>query len=574
MFRIPKKPHRKPFPTGQKQHQKTVPGMADQVSGSIAQPQTKSNDIFPGGGTGEGTSLEKRQPLSTSLAENLAAIRNRTGENSDLIIREFEVFLYKIRAAVIYLDGLVNNELVHVHVLRGLMAGSAAMRVSEQEEAPECGEMRGTQEVCLQGEDAFKAIKDKLLSVAGAGEISTVDQAVLAFHSADAVFLLDGYSQGLVLAVRGFPVRGIAEPGTENMIRGPREGFVEGLRINTALLRRRLRDPNFKMISMRLGRRTHTDCVLAYVQDLVDPDLLSEVQQRLANIDCDLILESGNIEQLIEDSWLSPFPQVQSTERPDKVIAAVLEGRVAILVDGTPFALLVPATFLQFFQAGEDYYERWLIASVVRMLRIFASYVATFTPALYVAVLSFHPGLLPTNLALAVAATREGIPFPAVVEALIMEVAFELFREAGARLPGPIGQTVGIVGGLIVGEAAVAANLASPGMVIVVALTALAGFSIPAYNMAIGFRLVRFPLTILAATLGLYGVMLGFIIINIHMVSLRSFGVTYLSPLAPYRFRDWKDILIRAPARAMVTRPAITRARQPKRENSDKPEGW
>ena len=184
-----------------------------------------------------------------------------------------------------------------------------------------------------------------------------MDQAVLAFHSADAVLLLDGYAQGLVLAVRGFPVRGIAEPGTENMIRGPREGFVEGLRINTALLRRRLRDPNFKMISMRLGRRTHTDCVLAYVQDLVDPDLLSEVQQRLAGIDCDLILESGNIEQLIEDSWLSPFPQVQSTERPDKVIAAVLEGRVAILVDGTPFVLLVPATFPQFFQAGEDYWQ-------------------------------------------------------------------------------------------------------------------------------------------------------------------------------------------------------------------------
>jgi len=234
---------------------------------------------------------------------------------------------------------------------------------------------------------------------------------------------------------------------------------------------------------------------------------------------------------------------------------------------------LVPATFPQFFQAGEDYYERWLIGSVIRLLRILASYVATFTPALYVAIVSFHPGLLPTNLALSIAATRQGVPYPAVVEAFIMEVAFELFREAGARLPGPIGQTVGIVGGLIVGDAAVRANLASPGMVIVVALTALAGFSIPAYNMAIGFRLTRFPLMFLAATLGLYGLILGFIIINIHMVSLKSFGVTYLSPLAPYRLRDWKDILIRAPYRALTMRPLMTKSRQPKREGSDRQEG-
>jgi spore germination protein len=556
MFRIPSKPQRKPVPPGQIKQNTQI------------NPKPGSNDIFPGGGSGEGTSLEKLQPLTVSLADNIAAIQERTGENSDLIIREFEIALYKIRAVVIYIDGLIDNELLHVHVLRSLMADSAIMRIMEEKETPGCGEKKSPSGLCLEGKEALKAVREKLLSVAGTLEISTVDQAVLSAHSGDPVLLLDGYDRGLALSVRRFLLRGITEPGTETLIRGPREGFVEGLRINTSMLRRRLRDPNFKLIGMRLGRRTHTDCVIAYVQDLVDPDLLSEVQQRLAGIDCDAILESGYIEQLIEDSWLSPFPQVQSTERPDKVIASVLEGRVAILVDGTPFALLVPATFPQFFQAGEDYYERWLIGSVVRMLRIFASYVATFTPALYVAIVSFHPGLLPTNIALAVAATREGIPYPLVVEALIMEVAFELFREAGARLPGPIGQTVGIVGGLIVGDAAVRANLASPGMVIVVALTALAGFSIPAYNMAIGFRLMRFPLLFLGATLGLYGLMLGFIIINIHMVSLKSFGVPYLSPLAPYRVRDWKDILIRAPAWLLTTRPLMTNARQAKRDNS------
>ncbi|KKM10933.1 hypothetical protein SY88_11020 [Clostridiales bacterium PH28_bin88] len=433
--------------------------------------------------------------------------------------------------------------------------------------------MTGPQGLDLKGPRAFAAVKAKLIAAAGA-EISTVDQAVLAFLSADAVFLLDGCSKALVLSVRGYATRAPEEPGTETLVRGPREGFVESVRINTSLLRRRLRDPNFKLISMRLGRRSHTDCVLAYVQDIVDPDLLSEVQQRLATVDIDHVLESGTLEQLIEDSWLSPFPQVQYTERPDKVIAAVLEGRVALLVDGTPFVLLVPATFPQFFQAGEDYYERWMIASFIRFLRTAASYIATFLPALYVAAISYHPGLLPSKLALAIAANREGLPFPAVVEALLMEISFEMFREAGARLPGPIGQTVGIVGGLIVGEAAVTANLASPGMIIVVAMTAIAAFSIPSYNMAIGFRVMRFPLMMAAAVLGLYGLMLGFILINVHMVTMKSFGVVYLEPFAPYRFRDWKDLLVRAPMRAMRTRPQLTKSRQRLREDSDKEGGW
>lgn len=236
--------------------------------------------------------------------------------------------------------------------------------------------------------------------------------------------------------------------------------------------------------------------------------------------------------------------------------------------------IMVPSVFGHFFTSPEDYYERWLIGSLLRSLRILGSYVTTFLPGLYVALTSFHPGLWPLPLAMAIAAGREGIPFPSVVEALIMEVAFELLREAGARLPRPIGETIGIVGGIIIGDAAVRSKLVSPIMVVVVSLTAIASFVIPAYNLAISFRILRFPLTVAAGTLGLYGIILGFILINVHMVSLKSFGVVYLSPYVPYRPNDWKDAMFRAPIRALTHRPTMLRPLDRRRQVNRKRGGW
>jgi spore germination protein len=271
----------------------------------------------------------------------------------------------------------------------------------------------------------------------------------------------------------------------------------------------------------------------------------------------DQILETGQIEQFIEDNIFSPFPQAQATERPDKIIAALTEGRIAILVDGTPFALIVPAVLLQFFQSPEDYYERWMISSLVRFFRFMGSFVAAMGPAIYIALVSYHPGLIPTSLVLSIAASREGVPFPAFIEALLMEVTIELLRESGARLPKSIGQTIGIVGGIVIGDAAVRAGIASPILVIVVAITAIASFIIPSYNAAISFRLIRFPMMLLAALLGMYGVMLGFIIINVHLVTLRSFGTVYLAPLTPLEARDWKDVIFRLPNKYLRRRPAF-----------------
>jgi spore germination protein len=285
------------------------------------------------------------------------------------------------------------------------------------------------------------------------------------------------------------------------------------------------------------------------------------VKERIDNIDIDAIMESGYIEQLIEDSWRSPFPQMQHTQRPDVVAAALYEGRVAVVVDNTPFVLLVPATIVTLIQSAEDYYERPFITAAVRLLRLGAMIMSLVLPSLYIAVTSYHPGMLPTDLALYVAGSRANVPFPAFIEAFIMEAALELLREAGIRLPGPIGSTIGIVGGLVLGQAAVEAGIVSPLMVIVVALTAIAGYSSPSYSLAISYRLLRFVMMAFAAVLGLYGVIWVVLAILIHLCNLKSFGVPYLTPFVATEtaVKDFKDVFIRVPLRYMKSRPQYLR---------------
>jgi spore germination protein len=290
------------------------------------------------------------------------------------------------------------------------------------------------------------------------------------------------------------------------------------------------------------------------------------VENRIKRIDIDSVPESGYVEQLIEDNYLSPFPQVQNTERPDRVVAALMEGRVAILLDGTPFALIVPVTLSMMLQSPEDYYERWIPGTFIRMLRYLAAILALFTPSLYIAFISFHSGLIPTKLAISIIGTRSGVPFPALIEALFMEIAIEILREAGLRLPKPIGPAMGIVGGLIIGEAAVQAGIVSPVLVIVVALTAISSFSIPHYSIGITLRMLRFPAMICAATFGLYGVILFFLLMTSHLVKLKSFGVPYLSPAVPYRLSEWKDLMVRMPLMMMKRRPKMLHTKNPVRK--------
>jgi spore germination protein len=327
-------------------------------------------------------------------------------------------------------------------------------------------------------------IKDHLLTVTDIKEVSNMTDGVKAFLSGDALLLIDGLQIGYVLGNRAWNARGVSEPASETVVKGSRESFTETIRYNTVLIRRRIRDTRLRLEVKSLGVRSKTDTVIMYIDDIVNKDILTELKARLDKIDIDAILDSGYVEQLIEDNKWSPFPQIQSTERPDVVAAALYEGKVAVLVDNSPFALIVPGVLPSLFQSPDDYYQRWLNSSIVRLTRLLAISLSITLPALYIAITSFHTGIIPSKLAYSIAASREGVPFPAFVETIIMEISMAFLLEAVVRLPRPIGSTIGIVGGLIIGQAAVTAGIVSPVMIIIVSMTAITNFIIPNYELS------------------------------------------------------------------------------------------
>jgi len=319
------------------------------------------------------------------------------------------------------------------------------------------------------------------------------------------------------------------------------------------------------MESLTVGRVSQTDVVIVYIDGIVSKTILEEVRARIGRIQIDGVLESGYIEEFIEDSSWSPFPQIQNTERPDIVCAGLLEGKVAIMVDNTPFALIVPMTFWTGLQAVEDYYERSIYTTFIRLIRYSLFNIALLLPSLYVALSTFHQQLIPTNLLISIANSREGVPFPTFVEALLMEFMFEGLREAGIRLPKAVGSAVSIVGALVIGQSAVQAGIVSAPVVIVVSTTGIASFAIPRYNFGTAYRLLRFPMLILAGTLGLYGIISGLFLMIIHLLNLRSFGVPYMSPVVPQIPRAMRDVFVRAPRWMMTYRPALTAGDNKKR---------
>ncbi|MGB8956426.1 MAG: spore germination protein [Tumebacillaceae bacterium] len=472
----------------------------------------------------------KTLKIFSALQDNKSVLDRMFKDCSDFVIREYEI-QDSCHAIAVFVDGLIETAQVNV-ALKALMID----------------------------EGKAKLVENLVLDTLPVSQITEVDnyadflQAVL---SGDTGVIVEGNNQAILLGLRGSTMRSISEPETESVVRGPREGFIENIRTNTSMLRRKLKTPHLKMKSMVVGRQSNTNLVITYLEGVADPALVDEVSERLSKIEIDAVLESGYIEELIQDSTWSPFPQVQYSERPDTVAASLLEGRVAILIDGTPFVLIVPVTFWMMLQANEDYYERFQMATLVRWLRYAFVLIALTTPALYIAITTFHHAMMPTPLLLSLATARESIPFPAVVEALIMEIAFEALREAGVRLPKTVGQAVSILGALVVGQAAVEAGIVSAPMVIIVSITGIASFTIPRYNAAIALRMLRFPLMIAASLFGMYGIMLGLMLILGHMAKLRSFGVPYLSPTGPLSTGDLKDVVIRAPWWAMGERPAF-----------------
>ncbi|WP_091181256.1 spore germination protein [Paenibacillus catalpae] len=481
----------------------------------------------------------KGEKISTQIESTIAFINGILGMNEDLTIRRFHVF-GQYQAVIMYYSNMVNQSTVNVDIVKALMYVPPHL-------IGRSIEIKQLTDVLMN--DALYHSESRLES-----ELTVLVDSLL---RGETVVTVEGLDHSLIINTRNIDKRSIEQPATEQVIRGPREGFIEPLGTNISLIRYRLQSPDLRIETMEIGRRTKSKVAVCYMEGITNPELVKEVNNRLSKIDTDTVMDSGYLEQFIEDNHYSPFPQVQYTERPDKVVANLAEGRVSILVDGSPLALVVPTVFNQFYQTVEDYTERFVLMSSIRLARLIALIFSLVFPAIYVSIISYNPELIPTEFAVAVAGGRAGVPFPAVVEVIIIEISMEVLREATIRLPQQVGGALSIVGVLVIGQAAVAAGFASPITVVIIALTTIGSFATPAYNAALALRLLRFPLIILAGIFGLYGVMIGLILIANHLLSLKSFGVPYLSPLIPVDFQGLKDLLIRGPLWLMNKRPAF-----------------
>ncbi|GGG03249.1 spore germination protein [Paenibacillus abyssi] len=504
----------------------------------------------------------KEKKLFEDLKRNIETVKTELGHSNDIVIREFRVG-GNIQAAALFTDGLSDQVTLSDFVIKGLMHLQDEALSLEQNIGPE---------------KIMQIVKEQLITFGDVQEVSDWEQLFKRMLSGSSILLFDGCDKAISAATKGGEQRGVTEPSTQTVIRGPREAFTESIRINTSLLRRIIKSPKLWLEERTIGEVTQTQVGIMYLKGIANEEIVQEVRDRLDRIQIDAILESGYIEELIQDEIWSPFPTVYNTERPDVTAGGLLEGRVAIIVDGTPFVLLVPVVLNSFLQSAEDYYQRFDLGSFLRLLRFASLFVALLFPSLYVAITTFHQEMLPTSLMLHLSAQREGVPFPPIIEALLMEIVFEVLREAGVRMPSAVGNTISIVGALVIGQAAVEAGIVAPAMVIVVSFTAIANFVIPAISLAIAVRLLRFGLLILSGTLGMFGVAVGLLVLVLHLASIRSFGIPYLSPFAPFMRNQQRDALFRFPQWAMDTRPPFISddedlVRQGNNQKPEKPQG-
>ncbi|MGE5391512.1 MAG: spore germination protein [Deltaproteobacteria bacterium] len=492
--------------------------------------------------------------LPPGLEEKLSLLKPYIKNSDDIINRSFNIGMNsKLRAALIYIESGIDKQTLNEDILRPLMQADLP---------PDEGYA-----------DPVANIADYLLTV---GDVKSTDQLKEAVHyiyDGMVMLLVDGMNQVVVVDIHDGEFRAIDEPPGERTVRGSREGLVEILDVNISMIRRRLRDPKLVVKKTMVGKRSRNPVAILYVEDIAAPELVAEVERRIAVIDTDGIVASGYIEQFIEDQPSALFPQVWSSERPDKLTMKLLEGRIVIIVHGTPLALVVPSLFVEFLQATEDYYERTAGASYQRLLRFFAFFVAISLPALYISLLSFFPEMLPTTLITSLAQARKQVPYPVFFETIVQELIIQLVIESGLRLPGSVGQTVGVVAGIILGQAAVSAKLASPGIIIVVAITAIATFALPSSSMILASRVVRLPMLFLAAAFGLFGFSMGWLLLLTHLTSLESLGVPYFAPFAPTRYRDLQDALFRIPLWKMEKRPTSIPHQDDTRQGNTRPSG-
>jgi len=511
----------------------------------------------------------KKSDISSNLSENLEYIKKKfcVPSNGDIVIREFDIIVKDkaIPAFMVFIDGMVDTDIVNSNILEPLM-------------------MLSSLDIKSTAKDVAEYIKGSILPHNSIKEVSEHRIVVEDVNFGECGIYIDGLNVAFTADVKGWKSRGVERPNTELVIRGPQEGFNEVLRVNTALIRKRLKDENLIAENLKIGKRSKTPCSMLYIKDIANDSLVKEVRRRLKKIKVDHIMDSGELEQFIEDDPFLPTPQVLATERPDRVSAMLAEGRVAIILNGSPFVLVVPITNSDLIQAAEDNYLRFPYANLLRIIRIGAVLLSLLLPGLYIAITDFHHEMIPTDLLLAIASAREAVPFPAIVEVLIMEVSFELIREAGIRIPGPIGPTLGIIGALILGQAAVAANIVSPILIIIVAVTGIGSFAVPNFSAGFAFRILRFVFILLAVSAGFLGVTTGMFLLALWFANAKSFGVPYISPFGPRTSDSFFENVLKTPiwkeekrpdfmnTKKKAAQPKYSRAWDKKEEKTDEEE--
>ena len=507
----------------------------------------------------ENTPSNKNEAVhfSDDLEKNIHIIQSFLSESDDIVFKTFQIAtLPSIKATVVFIESLVDRSVLESSTLSPLTQGIGERPIEER---------------TVLFSDVESLIEKVLINI-NIAFYQEAQRAVDAIVKGDGILLIHGYPKVVSINIPKLATRKYAEPKTERVVKGPQQAFVEDIAPNVAMIRSRIKSSNLVVKGLHLGRESKSEIRVLYMDNIADLSIVEELFKRLKRIDVDGIMGSSNIEEYITDTPTNLFPTIYYTERPDRVQAMLLEGRVVIVYDGSPFVIVVPAIISDFFTTPDDYYQNFYFTTFNRLLGYFGALVLTFFPSIYIAVTTFHQEMLPTRLALTLAGTRAGVPYPAFVEALLMELAFEALREAGTRLPIHMGQAVSIVGALIIGQSAVEAGLVSPAVVIVVATTAIFSFTMPYNNFTLGLRLLRFINMALAATLGIYGIMTSALIIALKLTSLRSFGVPFMIPFAPLSLQDMKDWIIRFPQWAITKRsPHIVKTNITRKAENLKP---
>jgi hypothetical protein len=461
--------------------------------------------------------MKMTDTIDPSVVRNMDTLRQLYSDNEHICFHHFDTVEGKRFASVAYLSVLIDEPRFHQHIVRKI-----------------------NEDLHLCKKPADETVLESIHSLGLVSALPNMSEAAELIAGAGIAVFIEGRSEAYGIGLPGYEKRAVDESKMEPNVRGPREGFIEDLQTNLGLVYRRLKTAKLKSKSYIVGQQSQTTVMILYLENQVDKSVLQEVERRLESIRLNVVVDSAQVEEWIQDSPYSPFSQILHTERPDRVVTAMNQGKVAILTDGSPNALLAPATFTDFLHPSEDLYEKFYFANFLRVLRLITLFISLFGPSLYIALTTFHLEMIPTPLMQAFLSTKAGIPLPTFLEAFLMEVAFEVLREASVRLPRAVGQSVSIVGALIIGEAAVQSGIVSRPMVIVVAMTGIASFTIPSFNTAISLRMLRFPLIFIAAWTGVLGLALSMYVITLHLCSLKSFGKLYLPT---FDSRRWKDVL-------------------------------